>query len=251
MKKIITVILLIFCFASCGYGQVSIKDSAIGTSLGIISYSYQVPGGDLANRFLSNSAIGAGYLYKTKKNWIFGADGFFMFRDTVKETGIFDSISTSDGSIIDGNGLYADVYLLERGFNLGFKAGKLFPVIDPNKNSGIVFIFGAGLLQHKIRIENTDNAAPQVKDDYKKGYDRLANGLSLCEFIGYMHLGNSRMVSFYAGFEFTQAWTMSRRSYDFDLMAADKTKRFDMLSGFKIGWIIPFYRRSPEKFYYY
>ncbi len=188
---------------------------------------------------------------KPKKNWLIGADGFFMFRDTIKETGILNSISTSDGNVIDGNGTFADIRLYERGFHVGIKAGKLFPVLGPNKNSGIVVLIGGGLLQHKIRIENPESAAPQIKGDYKKGYDRLTNGFALSEFVGYMYLGNSRLVSFFAGFEFTQAWTKNRRSYNFDMMGPDNTKRFDLLSGFKIGWIIPLYKRSPDKFYYY
>ena len=242
--------MIICCSAYISPAQVNIKDSVISTSLISISYSYQFPGGDLSKRFLSNNAIGGSYFYKTKNNWIIGADGFFMFRDTIKETGIFNSISTKDGNIIDGNGIYAEVHLYERGFYAGIKGGKLFPVFGPNKNSGIVILCGLGLLQHKIRIENPNNTASQIKGDYKKGYDRLTNGLALSEFIGYMFLGNSRLVSFYAGFEFTQALTQNRRSYNFDMMRPDKTKRSDLLSGFKIGWILPLYKRSPEKYYY-
>jgi hypothetical protein len=251
MRKITTFLILFFACSAIAFGQVSLRDSVIRTSLASISYSYQAPGGDLSKRFFGNSAIGGGYLFKTKKNWLFGADGYFMFRDTIRETGVLDSISTSDGNIIDGNGIYADVRLYERGFNMSLKAGKLFPVWGPNKNSGIVFLCGVGLLQHKIRIENPGNGAPQIKGDYKKGYDRLTNGLAINEFIGYMYLGNSRLVSFYAGFEFTQAWTQNRRSYNFDLMGPDNTKRFDLLSGFRVGWIIPLYKRSADKYYYY
>lgn len=242
--------LLSFIIAGQGFSQVNIKDSVISTSLVQATYSFQFPGGDLSKRFVSNNAIGLGYLYKTSKNWLFGADGFFMFRDTIKETGILDSITTSDGNIIDGNGIYAEVHLYERGFNMGFKAGKLFPMWGPNKNSGIVLLGGMGLLQHKIRIENRDNTASQITGDYKKGYDRLTNGLALSQFIGYMYLGNSKLVSFYAGVEIVEAFTQNRRSYDFDLMGPDNTKRMDLLYSIKVGWIIPLYKRSPDAFYY-
>lgn len=252
MKKVIRLFSVIFLFiAGRGFSQVSISDSVIGTSLIQATYSYQLPAADLSKRFLPDNAIGAGYLYKTKKNWLFGADGFFMFRDTIKETGILDSITTSDGNIIDGNGIFAEVQLYERGFHMSMKAGKLFPVWGPNPNSGLVVLGGIGLLQHKIRIENRDNTAPQIGEEYRKGYDRLTNGLALSQFFGYMYLGNSRLVSFYAGIELVEAWTQNRRSYNFDLMGPDNTKRFDMLYTIKVGWIIPLYKRSPDAFYYY
>jgi len=251
MNKFYTILLIASSYSCYTFSQVNVKDSAISTSMISLSYSYQFPGGNLSERFASNSSVGGSYFYKTKTNWIGCINGNFMFRDTIKENGILNSISTKDGNIIDGNGIYADIKLYERGFYFDVKAGKLFPVFGSNKNSGIVILGGIGFLQHKIRIENKDNTAPQLKDDYKKGYDRLTNGFAVSEFIGYMYLGNSRLVSFYAGFEFVQAFTKDRRSYNFDLMSADKTKRLDILSGFKIGWVIPLYKRSPDKFYYY
>jgi len=271
MKKIIFLFLITFSFILKSNAQHHSKDSAISTSLITVNYAYQFPGNDLFKRFLSivgfnisekfpgndlskrfysNSAIGSSYLYKTKSNWFMGADGFFMFRDKIKETGILDSISTSDGNVIDGNGIYADIRTVERGFYLGVKGGKLFPIFGTNKNSGIIVLLGGGFMQHKIRIENTGNTAAQLKGEYKKGYDRLTNGLAISEFIGYMYHGNSRFVNFFGGFEFVQAFTQNRRSFDYDLMAKNNTKRIDLLSGFKVGWIISLHKRQPEKFYF-
>ncbi len=250
MKKLYFLLLTSLYFPCMVFSQGNIRDSVIHTSLVTLSYSYQFPGGDLAKRFLSNSTIGASYLYKTRKNWLIGGDGFFMFRDTIKEQGLFKSISTTDGNIIDGNGIYADLHSYERGYYVGPKIGKVFPVWGPNKNSGIIVLVGAGFLQHKIRIENSDNAAPQIKGDYKKGYDRLTNGVALSEFVGYLYLGNSRLVSFFAGFEMVQAWTKNKR-FNFDTMSTDNTKRFDILNGFRIGWVVPLYKVAPQKYYYY
>lgn len=110
---------------------------------------------------------------------------------------------------------------------------------------------GAGLLQHKIRIETIGNTVPQLDKEYKKGYDRLSNGLSLHEMIGYYHFGNKHLINFYAGFEFIQAFTENRRSYNFDEMKKDETKRVDLLFGIRAGWMLPVYRRAPQKFYFY
>ena len=104
------------------------------------------------------------------------------------------------------------------------------------------------MLQHKIRIEG---AAPQLMGEYKKGYDRLSNGLALGEFIGYVHLGKNHFINFFAGFEIIEAFTKNRRSFNIDTIEKDDTKRLDILSGFKFGWIIPLYRRNADEFYYY
>jgi len=232
--------------------QTSVKDSTIFTALFYGSYAYQVPGNDIAERFGNNSSIGGGCLFKTEKNFLFGVDFYFMFSDNVKEEdSLFKNISTPDGFIIGQDGLFAEVHLWQRGFNSSFRFGKIFPVIGPNPNSGIAIIVGVGYLQHKIRIENRDKTAPQINGDYKRGYDRLSAGISTSQFLGYMHLGNKKLLSFFAGFELTQAWTKSLRIYDFDQMSSNDGRYFDTLYGIKIGWIIPLYKRLPDKYYYY
>ena len=234
------------------YAQTSMKDSTIFTTLVFGSYAYQVPGNDLADRFGNNSNIGGGFLIKTKKNFLFGIDFNFLFSENVKEEdSLLKEISTSQGYLIGQDGLYAEVHMWERGFNSSFKFGKIFPIFGPNPNSGLTILFGAGYLQHKIRIENRDKTAPQINGEYKKGYDRLSAGFAISEFIGYIHLGNNKLVSFFAGIEFTQAWTESLRIYDFDKRKRNESRYFDTLTGIKVGWIIPIYKRLPEKYYYY
>ena len=247
MQRNLFVLLSSLLFLSTN-AQVNIKDSTVFAPLISASYSYQWPGGDLVNRFGSNSSIGAAFMIKTKSNWIFGIDGNFIFGNNVKEDGILDSISTEKGRIIDENGNDADIGFFERGFLTSLKFGRLFSLLGPNKNSGVVIIGSVGLLQHKIRIEGD---APPIKGDYKKGYDRLTNGLALSEFIGYLYLGNKHVLNFYAGFEFTQAWTQNRRSYNFDTMEKDEAKRIDVLSGIRVGWMIPLNKRVPDEYYYY
>ena len=230
--------------------QFNVRDSAVSFAMIGGTFSYQAPGGDMADRFGNNFNVGGTFQWKTKKNWIFGVDGSFIFSEQVKENTILSNISTSLGYIIGQDGYYADVYLYERGFMANAKAGKIFPVIGPNPNSGIMTTMGVGLLQHKIRIEDKGDRSPQLSDEYKKGYDRLTNGLSLTEFLGYIHFSNHRFVNFMGGIECTQAFTKCRRDYNFDTMMRDDKSRMDLLFGFRVAWIVPLYKRMPRDFYY-
>jgi hypothetical protein len=226
------------------------SDSTVGVTMLAPSFAYQFPGGNLADRFGYNFNVGGSLIRKLKNNWLFGIEGQFLFGDQVKETHILDSISTQQGFVIGVNGGYADIILYERGFHFLLKAGKIFPVFSPNTNSGLTATIGVGLLQHKIRIQNDDENAPQVLGDYVKGYDRLTNGLSITESIGWLYLGKNRIANFTFGLEFTQAFTKNRRSYNFDEMQQDETSRVDLLYGFRVAWIIPFYGRKQKEFYY-
>ena len=125
-------------------------------------------------------------------------------------------------------------------------------VLSPNPNSGIIIKAGVGYIQHWIRIRiNEDKTIPSFEGDYAKGYDRLSSGLAISEFIGYLYMGNTRVLNFFVGFEFMQSWTTNRREVNFDTGMKDDGNRFDALNGFKIGWIIPIYKRTPKEYYYY
>jgi hypothetical protein len=250
-----TLLLLAICFLmhpAKTVAQVNVKDSSIFTTMVFPVFAVQVPGGDMKDRFGISSAIGPGFMLKTKNNWLLSAETGFMFGSNVKnQQYILENISTSEGWVIDANGTYAEIHMYERGFSAIAGLGKIFPGLGPNPNSGIMLMLKGGYLQHKIRIENTDNAAPQLDGDYKKGYDKLSGGPALSGFVGYMYLGNNRIASFFGGLSFTQAWTKMERFYDFHDMKKDNKVHSDMLYELKIGWIIPFYKRAPQEFYYH
>jgi hypothetical protein len=232
--------------------QVSIRDSSIFIPMIYATYSYQFPEGDLARQFGGNSAIGGGIMFKTSSNWLFGAEGNFMFGGTVKNSdSLLLPISTPEGLIIDANGYYADIIFYERGYNFTGKIGKLIPLLTPNPNSGFLILAGGGFLQDKIRIHNPDNTAPQLLGDYKKGYDRLNNGFVMTASLGYLYIGNTRLLNFYAGFEFMQAWTKNKREFDFNTGTFDNSSFNTRFYAIKVKWIIPFNRRSPKEYYLY
>jgi hypothetical protein len=232
--------------------QVNVKDSALNVSMLYPTYAFGMPGGDMAEWFGFSHQIGVGYMFKAKSNWSISLEGNFIFRDGIKNPGnVLSGITTSDGFIIDEGGVFANVMLMQRGFSVWAKAGKLFPVFGSNPNSGLLVQIGGGMLQHKIKIEDPNNSAPQLKGEYKKGYDHKRSGPALMQFVGYQHLGNSRKVNFFAGVEFVQALTFARRSFNFNEMKPPDKKHFDMLNSLKVGWYIPLYKKTRQKYYYY
>lgn len=251
MKLLVLLLCAVFLFPQNTGAQVNVKDSAVFTTMVYPAFALQLPGGDLKLRYGFSTSIGPGFMMKLKSNWVLALETGFIFGSDIKdEQQVLQNISTSDGWVIDANGTYATIHMYERGFSAMAGLGKIFTGLGPNLNSGIMLMGKAGYLQHKIRIDNTDNAAPQVAGDYKKGYDKLSDGPAISEFLGYMYLGNNRLVSFFGGISCTQAWTKSRRIYDFNAMKKDDTQHFDMLFEFRGGWIIPLYKRSPKEFYY-
>lgn len=226
-------------------------DSTYACTFFQIHYGLTWPGGDLSERFGMNSIIGLSLSGKTAKNWIWGGSCDYLFGSNVKEDDILKNISTKDGYVIDADGLYAEIYLYERGYQISGKFGKIIPLDKYHQNNGLMLTGGIGYLMHRIRIENPGNLAPQVLGDYNKGYDRLSGGLSLNQFIGYVYFGQNKLFNFFAGMEFTEAFTHGLRDYNFDTRAAGLEKRFDFLYGFKLGWIIPFGKKSGQVNYYY
>jgi hypothetical protein len=215
------------------------------------SIAFEIPGGNLAQRFGDNFNLGGSFEYKSKTNWIIGIDGDFIFGNDIRQSNVFDSISTNQGYIIGTGGTYADIRTYERGYQINFKVGKVIPAWHPpNPNSGLLFTGGVGFLQHKIRIENPSNDAPQLSGLYIEGYDERTNGIAFTEFAGYQFLSNRNITNFFAGFEFVQAFTQERRTYNFNTMSADNSKRFDTLSGIRAGWVITFFKRKPREFYF-
>ncbi len=244
---------LVLCLAGISVvrGQANVRDSSISMVLIAPSYGFQTPGGDMAKRFGNNSAIGVYITVKRKSHWMYSFEANYIFGGRLNQTGIFDGITTSQGVVIGSDGYTGDIRIYERGYYGTFSIGRLFPVRKPNPNCGFFLQAGVGFMQHKIRIEDKKNSVPALDGAYKKGYDHLTNGMCLREFAGYLYTGNHRLINFFGGMEMVQGFTKNRRDYNFNTGQPETKNRLDLLFGLRVGWIMPLYKQSPDKYYIY
>ena len=156
MKKVFLLILVITCMCDFNLlGQVSVKDSAVFAPIIDFSYGYKMPGNDLEKRFGNHSELGIAFFIKNRKNFLFGVDWNYMFGDEVKELEFADQFRDDKGGILANNGLYSEIYFVERGFTLSPKLGKIFDLLAVNPNSGIMVVAGVGFMQHRIQFDVT------------------------------------------------------------------------------------------------
>ncbi len=212
---------------------------------------FYTTGGDLADRFGPLAQVGLELSYQLKSGWVIGGGVGHIFGNNVRERDIMSNITTTNGDIITEDGVFENYRLRPFGWSMYGRVGKVFPLFGPNVNSGLLIDLGVGVMQHKIWIETPRLASPQLSGDYKKGYDRLTNGLSLNQFIGYQHLSNKKLINFYIGFDFHQGFTQNRRTINFNTGEQDTRQRLDLLVGLKAGWILPLYGRESKEVLFY
>lgn len=252
--------------ASSQYANV--RDSIVFAPMIMPTIGVHFPLGDVQQAYKFTYHVGGQFLIKNRKNWLYGFSGEFMFGENVGVPGLMQNIYPVYGI----SGTPPGVTLAMRGFNIMAQGGKIIPLggrsvkkdknskwkFKPNGNSGIMFLFGVGFIDHKLQISFRGDNVPQVNDDYIKGYDRLHYGLALSQFIGYIYMGNNRSVNFFAGFEFIEGFTRNRRVYNYDTQSQDVRDKYDIFIGLKGGYIFPFYRKgtgstnkAKEKEYFY
>ncbi len=244
IKKQIWSLVIIFFFLGCSnafsQSESPKKQNNSRYILINLSYSFQNPGGDLSNRYGWNNTSGLGLDYLSSDNWIFGTQVDYLYGSRVKED-VLASLRNENFDIIGNNRSTANIRLTQRGWNANLLFGKLIPFRKEKRLFGIRATAGVGILQHKIRIQQDPaSLVPQTTGDYRTGYDRMSNGLAFTEFIGIQKISTNRTINFILGVELVQGFTQSRREWDYDKMAKDENKYFDLLIGGKLAWTIPF-----------
>ncbi|MCS6929272.1 MAG: hypothetical protein NZM43_07240 [Saprospiraceae bacterium] len=206
-----------------------------------------LPGGDLSKRFGAFGSVGGSAEWLGANNFLFGLEAHYYFAAPSKEDPLA-ILRTPEGDLIGRDQFLADVDLRGRGHYLGGAIGYLFA--KAGTRSGLRLVLGAGVVRHKIRIQDDDRTLVQVQGEYAKGYDRLTGGLAFNQFIGWQHLAPNRRANWFAGLEFTQAFTHTLREWDFTSMRKLEGRRTDLWFGLRLGWTLPLYQTPAEKIYY-
>lgn len=204
-----------------------------------------LPGADLAERFGMYGKAGAALSYRFSDNWYASFSGDFIFGGEVRDSDALDQVMTESGRIIGTDGILYLPELQMRGWQFMAWGGKLFPLNEANKATGVLTMIGAGFLQHKINYFLSESGTvPQITGDYAKGYDRLSNGFCVAEYIGYHYMSTNRLINFNIGLEMVQGFTANRRGFDYGKATTVSGNHFDLMFNLKFSWILPFYKRD-------
>jgi len=247
-KRFLALVFLSLPFLARGQ---TVTDTAMLVNMFGFHVSSHIPAGDIANRYGMNMGAGLSYMLKTQSNWLLSADFTYFFGNKWKGDSILRGVQDQYGYFITNYGEQMEVLYYERGYYAGIRAGKIFPIFGPNRNSGLMITGSAGFMEYKTSFRQEENNIPVITDDYAKMFDYLTNGFAINEFIGYLHLDHRQPLNFYVGFDFHQAWTMCRRDWLYDIRGPENLKRHDFLFGIRAGWIFPVNKKATGTFYYY
>ncbi|WP_116127094.1 hypothetical protein [Lewinella sp. IMCC34183] len=241
-------------YLCCGLLIAALTAGAQATDAALLphlSYGVFHSAGDLADRYGNGFAIGGGLdLTRPQSRWQFGVMAQFGFGNTVRED-VLAGLRTDAGFIIGNQRQPAQVSLRQRQWFIGPRAGYTLPLGD-NPRAGLQLTTGLGYFFSHIRIQDDPvQFVPQLDTPYRAGYDRLAGGPALYQFVGYQRLVPGSGLNFYAGAELTAARTRQLRNFDVpDNGPPPSNSRLDAVLGLRAGIIIPIYRGEGRNIYY-
>ena len=249
--------LLILFFLLIGFSKIQAQEELFGKMDSVsharsgfiigVNSAFDIPAADMAKRFGLAYRLGPSIQYKTENNWMFGVKGEFMLSGNVNEDSLFYNIKDAYGGFINSSGQRTKVATYERGYIVGITAGKIFQIGKRNKDNGILVQSGIGFMQHKIKIFDKNNAIYALQGNYVKGYDRLANGLYIEQYVGYNYMSHKGYANFHIGLDIVAGFTQGRRDWLFDVMRPDNQKRLDVMFGIRGGWYIPIFKHKVEE----
>lgn len=246
MRKAILAFSVFFSLCFLVNSQIDESDS-IKTRFEIqVPFSFNIPSGELSERFGVHSELGANFNIDLGKLHIVNSFSY-IFGRSVKDSLLFSAIADDDNLLISSDNVYGDIRTYQRGFN--FFSGLSYSIWK-NDYLDLRIQVQAGYLNYKTRIEVIDNNIPQLDSDYKRGYDDMMHGLAFREFIGIYYTGDRSLANFYIGFHYTHSNTESVRNYSYRYFSEYNLSSKDRYAGIQAGWIIKIGDRTTNRYYY-
>ncbi|MCD6063992.1 MAG: hypothetical protein K0R82_1903 [Flavipsychrobacter sp.] len=208
------------------------------------------PAADMADRFGTSYRLGGAVLYKTRSNWMFGPKIDFILGNQITDDSLLINLTQADGSILNQDGQLVGVGTFERGYLIGIQGSKIMNLSKTNADNGLLITTTVGFMQHKINLFDKQKTIPQLRGDYRKGYDRLTNGMFVEQYLGYNYFSKDGFINFHIGLNVTAGFTQGRRDYLYDVMRPDNASRLDILFGIRGGWYFPIFKRKSEEIFF-
>lgn len=227
MKYLTTVVFLLVMLSA------KAQETFIG---GTAHYMYQLPAGDIAKQYGSNSNVGFNFNIKLANNFTFGIEGQYMFGSKYTGDSLLGDMVTSNAFIIGENNIIEVPEIDGRGGNFFAEVGKIFPLNQKNKNSGLHIKGGIGYVFYSVYTDADVQSITHLRGDYANGYNRLESGWSLNSYIGYTLYSKNKMINGSIGLQAIYTNTKLQGVYDYAKAAPpDQTTRSSLFIGPKLG----------------
>lgn len=247
-RLLLSLLVLSSTLAAQGLAGERNLDRAISLQFGYGPFS---SAGDLSDRFGNGFSFGGGLmLTPAKSNLEFGFRAEFGFGTEVKED-VLAGLRTTEGFLIGNQREPADINLRQRQLFIGPSFGYT-KAFGKNHRAGLQLETSVGYFNHRIRIQrDVVQGVAALNEEFLAGYDRLAGGPAIHQFVGYQQLAQNRLLNFFVGAEVMVAFTKQLRLFDIPTGLPPPTDgRTDITFGFKAGIIIPFFLGDGEEIFY-
>ena len=145
----------------------------------------------------------------------------------------------------------AEVALRQRQGFVGPRFGYTV-ALGANGRAGLKTTTALGYFYSRIRLQpDPVQFVPQIDGRRAAGYDRLAGGPAVYQFLGYQQLALDRRLNVYLGAEITAGLTRPLRAYDVATGGpSPDAGRRDLVLALRAGIILPLYLGTGEEIFY-
>lgn len=205
-------------------------------------------GGNWADTYGLGYETGGRLEYGNNKGLILALQGDVLFGQNVKIDPIAalrNDIGLVTGDIVQ-EGALADIILKSRGFRSSLLAGYQYSLTE--SGFGVRVLAGPSYLMHHIRIQDDANQTTNnLRDEYKRGYDRRAAGFGGYGELGIQYAESNNSFRLYAVFTASFASTSSLNSTQFDLQDVAPLDGTDLSVGGRIGIVLGLLRSANSE----